>query len=49
MKKCHVEDDVPIIIEIKNVKSLNVISVGTFSFQFGKDKIVNQQVKLFNF
>jgi hypothetical protein len=33
-KKKKFEQNVPIIIEIKNVKSLNVISIGTFSFLF---------------
>lgn len=33
-KKRFFEDNFPIIIEIKNVKSLNVLSIGTFSFQF---------------
>jgi hypothetical protein len=33
-KKKKFEQNVPIIIEIKNVKSLNVISIGTFSFMF---------------
>jgi hypothetical protein len=39
-KKKKFEHNVPIVIEIKNVKSLNAISIGTFSFQFdGRQEI----------
>jgi hypothetical protein len=31
------EINMPILIEIKNVKSLDVISIGTFSFEFNKE------------
>ena len=42
--------NLPILIEIKNVKSLNVISVGTFSFEFDKEtKIKSNSATLFNF
>ena len=34
IKKNVFELNLPIVIEIKNVKSLNVVSAGTFSFQF---------------
>lgn len=49
-KKKHFEHDTPIIIEIKNVKSLNVISIGTFSFQFHslKDVLMNE-ANMYNF
>lgn len=49
-KKKHFEQNFPIIIEIKNVKSLNVISIGTFSFQFNQKKeLLMEEANLFNF
>lgn len=49
-KKKKFDHNVPIVIEIKNVKSLNVISIGTFSFQFdGHQELEMKEANLFNF